>query len=95
MRYSIWFGLIWNLLLYWSGIPIVSYYCTPRIGKPWDPFAIARSCTNFTTYTVIQSVLSVALDLYVFILPIPIVVKLQMSPKRRLSVLGIFGTAIL
>lgn len=95
MRYSIWLGLLWNTLLYWSGIPIATYYCTPRIGKPWDPVTITNSCVKFTTYTLVQGVLSVVLDVYISILPIPIVLTLQISLKRRLSILGVFGTAVL
>lgn len=50
---------------------------------------------KFTTYTLVQGVLSVVLDVYIFILPIPIVLTLQISLKRRLSILGVFGTAVL
>ena len=95
MRYSIWFGLVWNFLLYWSGIPIATYYGTPRIGQPWDVVAATETCANLTTYVLVQGVLAVALDLYMFILPIPIVLKLRISLQQRLSILGIFGTAIL
>ena len=95
MRYSIWFGLIWNFGLYWSGIPIATYYGTPRIGQPWDTVAGTEICANLTPFLLVQGVLSVVLDLYIFILPIPIVSKLPISLKQRLSVLGIFGTAIL
>lgn len=95
MRYSIWFGLVWNFLLYWSGIPIATYYGTPRIGQPWDVVAATETCANLANYLVIQGVLAVALDLYIFILPIPIVLKLRISLQQRLSILGIFGTAIL
>ena len=95
MRYSIWLGLILDFLLYWSGVPITTYYCTPRIGKPWNAFVIDQNCLKFGIYTVVQGAFSVILDLYIFILPIPVVLKIQMAPKRRVSILGIFGTACL
>ena len=95
MRYSVYLGLFWNFLLYWSSIPLAIHFCTPKTGQPWNPVTLANSCVKLTTYTVVQGVLSVALDFYIFFLPVPIVLKLQMSLKRRLSILGIFGTAIL
>ena len=95
MRYSICLGLIWNFLLYWSGIPIATYYGTPRIGQPWDAVAATETCANLTTFILVQGVLSVALDIYIFIIPIPMVLKLPISLQQRLSILGIFGTAIL
>ena len=95
MRYSIWFGLLWNFLLYSSGIPIATYYFTPRIGQPWTVVAANVTCSVLSNFVLVQGVLSVVLDLYIFILPIPIVSKLPISLKQRLSILGIFGTAIL
>ena len=95
MRFCIWLGLILNFLLYWSSIPIATYYGTPRIGQPWDVVAITETCANLTIYLVIQGVLSVVLDLYILILPFPIVLKLGISLQQRLSILSVFGTAIL
>ena len=95
MRYSIWLGLVFNFLLYWSAIPVATYYGTPRIGQPWDVVTMTETRANLTTFVLVQGVLSVVLDLYIFILPIPIVSKLPISMKERLSILGVFATAIL
>ena len=95
MRYSIWLGLVWDFLLYWSSIPIATYYGTPRTGQSWDVVAMTETCANLEIYILIQGVLSVVLDLYIFILPMPIVSKLPISLKQRLSILSVFATAIL
>ena len=95
MRYGIWLGQIWNFLLYWGCIPIATYYGTPRIGQSWDDVALTETCANLNTVVLVQGVLSVVLDLYIFVLPIPIVSKLQISLRQRLSILSIFGTGIL
>ena len=96
MRYSIWFGLTWNFLVYWTMAALATYFCVPRIGESWNDIeTIAPRCTKDRPVGLIQGVFSVVLDLYIFILPIPIVLRLQMSLKRRLSILGIFGTALL
>ena len=74
---------------------MATYYGTPRIGQPWAGVAVTETCANLTTFVLIQGVLSVVLDLYIFVLPIPIVLTLPVSPQQRLSILCIFGTAIL
>ena len=92
MRYGVWFGLAWTFLIYWIGVPLATYFCAPHIGMAWES---ETKCRKETIYGVIQGVLSVVLDLYIFFLPIPIVLRLHMSLKRRLSILAVFGTAIL
>lgn len=94
MRYSVWLGLAWCFCLYWFYLPVSAFYCSPRIGQAWSVYSFA-DCEKLSLPGVIQSALSIPLDLYIFILPIPIVLRLQMSLKRRISILGIFGTASL
>ena len=95
IRYGVWFGLFWNFCLYWSSIPIETVTSVPRIGQPWNIETIDRKNRISTEYSVFQGVFAVALDLYIFLLPIPVILKLQMSLRRRYSILGVFGTAIL
>ena len=95
MKYSIWFGLAFDFVLYWINIPFESWYCAPRAGDPWSLETVGRTCSDNIMFGLVQGVLAVVLDLYIFILPIPIVLSLQMSTRRRLSVLGVFATAIL
>ena len=95
IRYGVWFGLFWNFCLYWSGIPIQTVTSAPRIGQPWTIETINRKHKIATMYSIFQGVFAVALDLYIFLLPIPVILRSQMSFGRRCSILGIFGTAIL
>ena len=95
MKYSIWFGMAFTFVLYWINIPFESWYCAPRAGDPWGLETVGKTCADNIMFGLVQGVLSVALDLYIFILPVPIVLNLQMSMKRRISVLGVFATAIL
>jgi hypothetical protein len=43
----------------------------------------------------VQGVLAVVLDLYIFILPIPIILNLRLPKRKKLSVLFVFMTAAL
>ena len=95
MKYSIWSGLICCFLLYWTSVPLDVITSAPRPGQPWTLESVRKYYKLGTEYALIQGVFSVLLDIYIFLLPIPIVLKLKLSSKDRLSVLGIFGTAIL
>ena len=68
---------------------------SPRAGQRWSVEIIYRKHEIATLYSLFQGALAVALDIYTFFLPIPIVIRLQMSVKRRLLVLTVFGTAVL
>ncbi|KAL9128016.1 MAG: hypothetical protein Q9217_003210 [Psora testacea] len=95
MRYAIWFGLACTFVLYWINIPFESWNCAPRAGQSWGLATVGKTCADNIMFGLVQGVLSVALDLYIFVLPIPIVLGLHMTMKRRLAILSIFGTAIL
>lgn len=95
MSHSIWFGLAFNFVLYWINIPFESWNCAPRAGDPWGLQTVGKTCANNIMFGLVQGVLSVVLDLYIFFLPIPIVLGLQMSLRSRIAILGVFGTAIL
>lgn len=92
---SIRFGLAWCFLIYLNNILMPTYFCAPRIGERWGSSTCSERCSRFVIYAMILSAFSLALDLYIFILPVPMILRLQMSRKRRVSILGIFGTAFL
>lgn len=94
-RYGAWFGLLWTSLLYWTGVPIQIYCSAPVIGREWNSHIVDRDYRIVAIYSIVQGVLSVVLNLYMFLLPIPVILGLQISQKKRLWILGVFGTAIL
>lgn len=73
-------------------IIMTSYFCAPRLGKPWG-VGTALRCPGIGTWTSIQGPLNVFIDLYIFLLPIPVIMKLHLSMKKRLGLTGIFLTA--
>ena len=94
-RHAIHFGLVFAFCLYWVNIPITAYYCGPSAGKPWSIQEIGRKCMKSEILGLVQGPLNVLLDLFIFILPIPVVMGLQMSSRRRIAVLAVFLTGIL
>lgn len=63
--------------------------------RGWNVETVDKYYGIIAIYSIIQGVLSLVLDLYIFLLPIPVILTLQMSQKKRLWVLGVFGTAVL
>lgn len=94
-RYAICFGLVFAFCLYWVTIPIGAYYCAPSAGSSWTITGIAPRCNKVITLGLIQGPLNVVLDLFIFVLPIPVVMGLQMSFRKRIAVLAVFFTGIL
>lgn len=90
-------SILVTLLLYLSEFPLAAIYAAPRPGHSWDSL-LENEKTNARPLALggaVQSAISTALDIYIFILPLPILLKLQMMPRQRLKVLGIFSTALL
>lgn len=94
-RYATYFGLAFTFCLCLATVFVIVHYCAPAAGKPWNLIDSAIKCNKATVYGVVQGSLAVVLDLYIFILPIPVVLGLQMSSRKRIAVLAVFLTGIL
>jgi hypothetical protein len=63
-------------------------YCVP-VQKFWDP-TIEGSCFNFPAYFLAMELIDLLLDVAIICLPIKTVLRLHLSLRKRLAVLGIF-----
>ncbi|KAL8851306.1 MAG: hypothetical protein Q9221_003751 [Calogaya cf. arnoldii] len=91
MRYAIYAGLIFTGLLYGIHVPLVIGFCTPRGGSKILDF---DSCAKLTVWGPVQGFLAMLLDVYIFILPFPVISQLKLPRGKRLGVYVLFGTAI-
>jgi hypothetical protein len=98
MRVAILIGIIVNILIYGISIPVLSYYSTPHVGKTWDD-VVADAIMNPGLFAfkwgVGLAAVGSALDIYIFILPLPIIARLNLYTRRRIQVMAVFFTAIL
>lgn len=94
MRIAIWIGQTFNFLIYGAGLAVASYYETPKPGQPWETALVERALIPLKWWQA-QSALSIVLDLYIFILPLPVIGSLKMSTKKRLSIVAVFSLALL
>lgn len=93
MRILINLGIVFAFGTYMTIIPVNTYYCSPRNGQTWLSPDI--HCDKAIPYAVAQGTLNIILDLYILCLPIPIVWGLNVSSKKKLSILSIFMVGIL
>ena len=94
-RYLGWHGIAWTALISMVSIFVDCALCAPRPGESWGSSVVAKSCAKMGIWAVVQEALFVALDFYISFLPIPIVLKLQMSFKKKFGVLAIFMTGMM
>jgi len=59
-----------------------------RLGKP-------ATGHDFRLWGPIQGGASVVLDIYAFVLPLPIIARLNVAPRRRWQLIALFSTAFL
>lgn len=94
MRFAIWMGQAFNFLLYGAGVAVATYYETPRPGETWLDALDGRSLIPLRWWQA-QSALAIALDIYIFILPLPALYKLNISVRRRMQLIAVFSLALM
>ncbi|KAI3542584.1 integral membrane protein [Colletotrichum filicis] len=82
--------IAWTLMTILIGLLI----CRP-IAMQWNPTIPGGVCGDQITAFAAVGVVDVIVDLIIFILPIPMVLKLQVSSAHRIALIGIFGAGIL
>ncbi|KAI0837145.1 hypothetical protein F5Y06DRAFT_304868 [Hypoxylon sp. FL0890] len=97
MRVAVWIGLAFNFLVYIPSIPMAAIYETPRPGHSWEEMiAIDKQSQQgvLVPYAITTGAASVLLDLYIFLLPLPIIARLNLSRSKKIQVALVFMTAL-
>lgn len=95
MRLAIYLALFFTIGLYITFIPCDVYFEAPHIGESWDDLVTNGRPNKAVAWSLAIGAGSVAIDLYIFVLPIPILMKLHTSGSKRLQIIALFGTALL
>lgn len=97
MRIAIWIGIAVNFLLNGLTLAIMSYYGAPHAGHTWDELAVESvGTTIFALYwSVGFGPLNIVLDIYIFVLPLPVIYRLNISWTRKAQIFGVFFIAVL
>lgn len=95
MMILVWTGMAANFLIYFPSIPILSYYGAPSPGQSWENLTLSLKPTKSLVWGIVQSALVIILDLYLFIIPLPVTLQLHMPWTRRLKLAAVFSTAFM
>lgn len=98
LRLAIRAGNAVNSLLYGISIAVLTYYSTPHIGQTWDDVvteAVLHRDIFAFKWSVGQATVGAALDIYIFVLPLPTILGLNLSTRKRIQLMAVFFTAIL
>lgn len=84
------YGLIvLTFLVYGINIILATVYCLPRNGAPWDATAFER-CAEPVTLAIFIGSFTVLADFIIFLLPFPIIRKLQMAQAKKVGLAIVF-----
>lgn len=97
MRIAIWIGIAVSFLMYGLTLAIMSYFGTPHVGHTWDELVVESvGTTIFPLYWGLgQGSVNTILDIYIFVLPLPIIYRLNLSRTRKAQIFGVFIIAVL
>ncbi|KAI0814213.1 hypothetical protein GGR55DRAFT_634411 [Xylaria sp. FL0064] len=93
-RVACYIALFADFAVYLTAIPLLSYFCTPHAGGDWNSLVVFAKCKTLLNWAVIQGSLDIALDLYIFLLPLPTVLSLHMPTQKKIGVLVVFLTGL-
>lgn len=95
VRALIYTGMVTTFLIYFPSIPLAAIFSAPRAGHDWGELLTNGMTAKMTYWTIAQSALTTALDIYILVLPLPILQRLHLPLGRRLQLGAVFATAIL
>ena len=95
LRYAIYFGIVFVTLFYTGTFIAFCILAIPRPGQTLISTILSDDVASLIPISVAQAGVNVASDFYIFILPIPGVVQLQMPIKKKIGICAIFATGSL
>ena len=95
IRLAIWVGAIVSTLFYTLVVVLAFIFTTPRPGENFATHLVSELEQKEIRLAIPQAGISVALDLYILILPIYSVWQLQLSRERKVGVSLVFLTGIM
>lgn len=89
INYAIYFGFGVSVAYYLIYIFIDIFQCKP-MRKAWQP-EIPGSCLNIYQWWLSYAIVSTVIDIYILLIPMPLLWKLRLKPLKRLGVVGLFA----
>lgn len=96
----------WTKLAIYIGISITCVFylalgvanlvlCIPKRNESWTSTSYVERCYRTEVMGDIQGVFGLVSDLYIFVLPLPVLYRLHMSVKKKIGVTAVFLTGLM
>jgi hypothetical protein len=95
LRIAVYIGIFVTFGAYWTSVPVAAYYGAPHPGETWESLFLNERPIWEAYWGVSQGAIAIVLDIYIFLLPIPILWKLNTDRTRRIQLITLFGTALM
>lgn len=95
MKFAIQAGIVINCLFYAATSMVFGVKCVRRPGQSWLEAASTDRCRSTVNMNYIQGIFGIVSDIYIFVLPFPVLWGLQMTLRKKVGVSGIFFTGLL
>ncbi|KAI3338649.1 hypothetical protein F4824DRAFT_509067 [Ustulina deusta] len=94
LRWCCYIGIAFLFAAYWSLVPVSVVYNFPHGNEKWDLAITEKSVQSQVAY-VTAGAIGVISDIYIFLLPFLILLKLQVSLKKKIGLSIVFLVAII
>jgi hypothetical protein len=96
MRHLVFMGIALCAVVYAGTTIAFGVLCVRRPGESWRQVSTSDRCLRQTgSLNYVQGIFGLVSDIYIYILPFPLVMKLHMPLARKIAVLAIFATGLL
>lgn len=93
MRFAIYAGFAAIVAAFGQNLILGPWYSTPHAGETWSDLYTNGRPQHLVKVGLEQAVLGAVIDLYIFILPFPMISSLKLASRKRLQLWIVFGTA--
>ncbi|KAI1657786.1 hypothetical protein F4813DRAFT_73879 [Daldinia decipiens] len=94
-KIAIYIGLLGIILDYGPNLILGPIYTVPYAGETWEDLLTNGRPQHLNKVGLEQAVLAVVIDLYIFVLPFPMLSSLNLDLRKRLQLVFVFGTALM
>ncbi|KAM6477264.1 hypothetical protein HDV62DRAFT_373269 [Trichoderma sp. SZMC 28011] len=95
MRISVYILMVVTVFTYWTNTVLEIAFACPRPGETWISLLTSGNPGKIIYFGPVQGSLAVVIDIAIFILPLPVLWKLNMPLRRRIALCAVFFTALM
>lgn len=94
MTWCAWGALVVLGCIFWAMVPIYAVFSFPYGDEEWN-LNLALKTGRMDGLTIGVSAVNLASDLFLLVIPLPIIMKLNLSLQKRIGLAAVFMTGIM